>query len=211
MPSTLKSETARANGAKSHGPVTPEGKAKSSQNAVRHGLTANFNVLPGESQDDFQILLDAYIDRFNPSDPVETELVQTMAITRWRLRRIGNLESGLLEDELSRAPGSTAVAFRNLANQGNALSLLIRYEASLNRLHDRALKQLELLQDSYVPNEPIQLVYREPVLTSRNPFPPARPPIVITGGQVQQPPSRSAPEQPPNTGPCNERVAIGYL
>jgi hypothetical protein len=61
MSSTPKSESARANGAKSHGPITPEDKANSSQNALRHGLIANYTVLPTESKDDFQLLLDAHI------------------------------------------------------------------------------------------------------------------------------------------------------
>ncbi len=207
MSSNLKAESARANGAKSHGPITPEGKAISSQNALRHGLTGNFNVLPNESQDDFQVLLDAYIDRFDPADPVETELVRTMAITRWRLGRIGNLESGMLENEMAQskdADSPLAAAFRNLANDGKALSLLIRYEATLNRLHDRTLKQLELLQSDRERNEPIVLVYRDPPPTSPRPNP--------AGEQtVQQPPSRSAPQQTTSIGPCNDEVAIGYL
>jgi len=203
MSSNLKAESARANGAKSHGPITPEGKAISSQNALRHGLTANFNVLPNESQDDFQTLLDGYIDRFDPADPVEMDLVQTMAITRWRLRRIGNLESGMLENELAQSK-EIAVAFRNLASQGNALSLLIRYEATLNRLHDRTLKQLELLQKDRERNEPIVLVYRDPAPTSPRPNPPGE-------RTVQQPPTHSAPPQPSSIGLCNEEVAIGYL
>ena len=51
--SQLKSETARANGAKSRGPVTPEGRAASSRNSLRHGFTAESVVLPTESQEDF--------------------------------------------------------------------------------------------------------------------------------------------------------------
>src|ERR1700731_4407441 len=45
MPSDLKSETARANGAKSHGPKTAEGKETSSRNAIKHGLTAHHTLI----------------------------------------------------------------------------------------------------------------------------------------------------------------------
>src|SRR4029077_20633445 len=81
---SLRSETARANGAKSHGPVTPEGRAVSSRNSLRHGFTAGSVVLPTESQEDFQALLDSYADQFDPQGGVEMDLVQTMAAARWR-------------------------------------------------------------------------------------------------------------------------------
>jgi hypothetical protein len=169
MSSLLKSETARINGARSQGPKTPEGKARSSQNALRHGLTADYNVLPTESLDDFQILLQAHVDRYRPADAVEMELVQTMAIARWRLRRIGIIESGMFENEIERSrvqldmlcehlhdDNRLAMAFRTLANEGKALTLLMRYESSLNRTYDRALKQLAELQSQQVQNEPTE-------------------------------------------------------
>ncbi len=171
MSSTLKSETARQNGAKSKGPVTQEGKAKSSQNALRHGLTATNPTLPTESRDDFETLLNAYLDRYHPADTIETELVQTLATTRWRLRRVGVIESRMLENEIEQSrthlswlcegieeENRLAFAFRNLANSGKALDLLIRYEASLNRAYDRAAKQLEFLQNRKLRNEPTKPV-----------------------------------------------------
>ncbi len=85
---SLKSQTARAIGAKSRGPVTPEGRAASSRNSLRHGFTAESVVLPTESQEDFQSLLDSYTDQFHPQGGVEIDLIQTMAAARWRLRRI---------------------------------------------------------------------------------------------------------------------------
>jgi hypothetical protein len=47
--STARAEASRRNGARSRGPRTPEGKARSSQNALKHGIRAQkFLVLPDE-------------------------------------------------------------------------------------------------------------------------------------------------------------------
>ena len=64
--SDLKTQTARANGAKSKGPVTPEGRAKSSLNATRHGLSSKITVMPAESPEEFKALLDAHITAAPP-------------------------------------------------------------------------------------------------------------------------------------------------
>jgi hypothetical protein len=170
MSSQLKSDTARANGAKSHGPVTPEGRAASSRNSLRHGFTAGSVVLPTESQEDFQALLDSYTDQFDPQGGVEMDLVQTMAAARWRLRRICSIETTLLDKEMTRNAkdirrefnnpddaGRLAWVFRDLADHGQSLALLMRYEGALNRSYDRAFKQLILLQSTRKrtpPNEP---------------------------------------------------------
>jgi hypothetical protein len=158
---TNPAETARSNGAQSHGPITPEGRAKSSRNSLRHGLTAQAVVLETESQQEFDALLQSFLDRFHPADPVERELVEAMAAARWRLRRLHAIESRILEIELLRRadsldqefsglndPDRLAHAFQNLADHGRALALLVRYEAALNRAFDRAFKQLILLQSA---------------------------------------------------------------
>jgi len=168
--SQLKSETARANGAKSRGPVTPEGRAISSRNSLRHGFTAASVVLPTESSEDFQALLDSYTHQFQPQSGVEMELVQTMAAARWRLRRVSTIETTLLNNEMTRHAkdcrrelnnpddlARLAWVFQNLADNGQSLALLMRYEGALNRSYDRAFKQLLLLQSAphrAQPNEP---------------------------------------------------------
>jgi hypothetical protein len=160
MSSELKSETARINGAKSHGPVTPEGKATSSANSRRHGLTASA-LLEGESNEDLQLLLADFMDQFQPQTGVETDLVEVMAIARWRLRRLLAIETNLFELEMVRRQkqinadfkgidqqGRLAFVFQKMSDTGNSLTLLIRYEGSLNRSYDKALKHLLELQKS---------------------------------------------------------------
>ena len=160
-----KSDTARANGAKSHGPTTPEGKARSSQNALKHGLTAGFTLLPSESEPDFERLLEAHRNHHQPATALEEELVRNLAVTRWRLARVAAIETNLFDNELSRAEkeideefseitdlGKLAHVFGKLADHSQSLSLLIRYENSLTRTCDRIFKHLLTIQK--LRNEP---------------------------------------------------------
>jgi hypothetical protein len=164
MSSDLKSETARINGAKSHGPVTPEGKARSSANSRQHGLTASA-LIAGESDEHFQLLLADFIAQFQPQTAVETDLVEVMAIARWRLRRLLSIETHMYEQDMIRNrkridynikgldfEGRLAFVFREMT-EGNSLTLLMRYEGSINRSYDKALKQLLQLQSTR-PNLP---------------------------------------------------------
>ena len=67
MPSELKSETSRINGAKSHGPKTAEGKETSSQNSLKHGFTSRKTlILKIESSDEYQAFLAQHIAIINP-------------------------------------------------------------------------------------------------------------------------------------------------
>ena len=184
MPSQLKSETARANGAKSRGPVTPQGRAASSRNSLCHGFTAKFLILAHESIEDFESLLSSYIDHFDPQGGVETDLVQAMAAARWRLRRIETIETTLLSNEMVRraedideefksmsGDDSLAWVFQALANEGHSLDLLIRYEGALNRSYDRAFKHLHTLQSARRRSQPAA----QPNEPNANPEPPVTP------------------------------------
>jgi len=82
----------RANGARSRGPKSPEGKARSAQNSIRHGLLARAVVLPGESREKFDSLLNVLNDDLRPQSAIEHLFVGKMAAAHWRQLRIWELE-----------------------------------------------------------------------------------------------------------------------
>jgi len=63
LDSSRRIRASRANGARARGPVTPEGKRRSSQNAISHGLLARSIVLENESPEAFETLFSQHIDR----------------------------------------------------------------------------------------------------------------------------------------------------
>ena len=186
MTSELKAATSRANGAKSHGPKTPEGKEKSSRNSLVHGFTSKKTVvLKCENESDFQTMLGHYADTYQPGSPVEKDLVAEMVACRWRMLRLRMIETALIDSEMDREPpeGETpedpgyqlAFAFRRLVDESRAISLASRYESRLHRIHERSHRTLRELQQTRKEQAP-QPISPEPPndKKSRNePTPPA--------------------------------------
>ena len=93
----------RANGSKSQGPVTEEGKKRSSMNALKHGRYAVDSVLlPIESSEAFDRLLEEHRLQFRPATPVEDRVVPQIASIDWRMNRLMLIETAILEKELKR-------------------------------------------------------------------------------------------------------------
>jgi hypothetical protein len=160
-----RAESSRRNGSRSRGPVTSEGKGRSSRNAVRHGiLTAN--VCAGdtpEQQEAFTGLLDQLRAELRPSGLLERLIVERIAAVLWRTRRVLDFEAGsslerdnappkpfdrLLRDYGTDEPSDPAALergqtlSRSLPPEG-PLGLAMRYEAHLTRELGRLLMQLE--------------------------------------------------------------------
>jgi hypothetical protein len=141
------------NGAKSCGPVTPEGLEKASSNACKHGLSSARVVLAGESREEWESLLGGFNAQFQPQGEIEAELVFEMAACLWRLRRASTLETLLLDTEIKKLqnePGnpldsnaSLAIAFTNLVTKGGPLAKLHTHESRLRRRYEKAAAELE--------------------------------------------------------------------
>jgi hypothetical protein len=97
MTSLRQIESNRRNAQKSTGPKTHSGKQRSSQNAVRHGLTAGTVIGPLEDPADYRAFEQAVTTAYDAETPVERELVLRLASLLWRLRRATSVETGLLQ------------------------------------------------------------------------------------------------------------------
>ena len=97
MSSFRQIEANRRNARLSTGPVTEEGKRKSRQNAVRHGLTAETVIDALEDAEDYAAFEMAVTADYDAQSAVERELVLRLASLLWRLRRATAIESGLFK------------------------------------------------------------------------------------------------------------------
>jgi hypothetical protein len=92
MASDKKIAAARANGARSRGPVTTEGKRRSSRANVEVALLARTIVLDAESPQRFHALIVSLEDELQPETAIENLLIQKMAVAHWRLMRVWAME-----------------------------------------------------------------------------------------------------------------------
>jgi hypothetical protein len=106
-----RAQIARENGAKSQGPVTPEGKEHSRRNAITHGNRAaalklivppHSACLANEDRQAFYTLFDSLTAKFRPADETELQLVREIAEYQWKINRNKQMESALFNRELMR-------------------------------------------------------------------------------------------------------------
>jgi hypothetical protein len=101
----------RANAQKSTGPKTPEGRARSSQNAYRHGLCATSFIVANENLDEYNALRRDFAARFGPCDYVEACLVDRMVRATWNMMRCWTIENEALNLEMERQLGIVECAY----------------------------------------------------------------------------------------------------
>ena len=125
----------RANALLSTGATTQAGKATVSQNATKHGLTGKFQVLPGESQEDFDALVAGLMEAEEPADQEEVQYVQYMAEATWLSRRAVRLQDQAILTMQCGTPEEQKQARKDLA-------LFLRYMTTHDRAYSRYATEL---------------------------------------------------------------------
>src|SRR6476660_8185170 len=159
MPTEAQINANRRNAQKSSGPTTPEGKARSSLNALKSGIDAWSHIIPGEDPAELEALTTAFMLHFHPADPNQLSLVDTLISAEWIQRRLRRIEAQLwnyqiecLDKNLSHADFIDASVQHN-SPLGHAyqdaldpFSRIQRRIDSTNRMFLRTLRALQDLQ-----------------------------------------------------------------
>ena len=145
----------------STGPRTAKGKARSSRNALKHGLTAGEVLLPTEEAGEFAAFSEGLRASLAPVGELESMLAERIVVSAWRWRRVLRLERvhqvfqmENTADEIGRFGGLGR--YSGLSEEGvegletesriAALVNLVRYEGAIERSLYRALHELERFQ-----------------------------------------------------------------
>ena len=147
----------RRNATRSTGPVTAEGKSRSSRNALKTGLTGRTVLLASEDAALYELHLQQFRDELRPSGERETELVQAIADSLWRLRRIPSLELGIYAlgrrqfaeqfQNVDPAEAAALIEVQTFLTYQKQLSNLSIQESRLRRQYEKDWAELKDLQE----------------------------------------------------------------
>jgi hypothetical protein len=148
----------RANAQHSTGPATPEGRKRSSQNALRHGVTAQTTVMTEEDRIKHDEFCANMMADLAPVGSMETFLASSVAEEAWRLNHaraqcgnivaIGHFDgTGDIYDAAEHPEVHTAItAARTTRDNAKTLELISLYETRIRRSFEKYLEKLETLQ-----------------------------------------------------------------
>ena len=186
----------RQNAQNSTGPRSPNGKAATSRNALKHGLCAEKHLLMDEDEQEFLALVQDLVNTLHPTGEAEEKLVKRIAVLQWRLDRALPLETQIYHERLAilavqneeitqeeREAETELLAPAFMEDGQHDLIRLARYETSLERSIDRCLRQLERFRQARAASEITEQTQNEP-----KPDPPAPRPL--------SPPERSEHRSP---------------
>jgi hypothetical protein len=186
MSSQKQIDANRRNAPKSTGPKSEEGKARSSMNALRHGLTAAQTVLPHEDQDDYEKLREGMLESYAPADSAELAVVEELVDANWRLLRLHRVETQYW-DHLggSYNRGDEGIAEALLQTPDRQMRNFFRYYAQVERSYYKALAAANQIRRERRDRKPLKAI----AATAQNGF-------VSQTGEETQPATLREPSAP---------------
>jgi hypothetical protein len=132
----------RANAQRSTGPRSEEGKARSSQNAVRHGLFTHAVGFPAAPLEEERPIFDAIVkagrERYQPGDAEEALMVDRIAALWWELQRVHKDKQQYIRALLDKGTSPTEALLAGDAHEVKER----RYERAISKLR----RDLDFLQ-----------------------------------------------------------------
>ncbi len=177
-------------------PSESKPRDKRAFNAYRHGLTGHVLVIEPAEQLAYEKHCEGIRQSFAPSGFMETDLVQSIADDRWRMKRAAAMENNILarglnqpDDLLSDDPevDSALAKARVWLDEGKELQRLTLYESRIQRRIEKNIGLLRQLQQDR--RQALQtLVEQAAALGESYDFPPeALPPqFVFSTSQIQR-------------------------
>ncbi len=138
--SQARRRTARMNGARLSGPVTPVAQARSSPSAIRHGVLNPQTHLRDDEKALAEGIHHGYARRFRPQDHFEIAVIENLVILQIKLRRLDRLELEAMDRALMAGDMNEPEAQKKYPS----LATLGRYRSSLHRERATAEARLEL-------------------------------------------------------------------
>ncbi|MGD1072468.1 MAG: hypothetical protein ABSB15_20275 [Bryobacteraceae bacterium] len=145
----------RANALLSTGPRTPEGKARSAQNALRHGNLARAVLTRAECRQRFNEFVAGFHVEYRPATATEVALVDALATARWRAMRMSNFEAVQIDlaFDAQHDPAlehldndvRTGIAYGDAAGRSGIMGSIGRAEARLQHQFNSAFDRLARL------------------------------------------------------------------
>ncbi|MCC6367777.1 MAG: hypothetical protein IT165_29995, partial [Bryobacterales bacterium] len=130
--------------------------ARSSQNALKHGLASRAVVLFNESHAEYDALLLEYRTLFKPMDQYEADRVTDIVNARWRIRRIQRFETAVIDLQLDETSpvlyekfatiditAVEAASFQDLVQNSRVLDVIHNYESRYYRIVEKAERDLQ--------------------------------------------------------------------
>ena len=157
----------RLNSQHSTGPRSDEGKRASSQNALKSGLDAASQFLPGESPEEFAQLKTELYDHHAPANPDERFHVDQLVRNEWFLKRYARVEDQLWLYNARLAERGTGVELAEAFSKANSIFMrLQRRITAAEKSHKDALAELKRLRAAAPPPQPQETKAETPDLAS---------------------------------------------